>query len=297
MAPLNASNVKQRCVFVCPTETRATVAPECRPRRPRLETHRGKPFPLSFRRSPAKMALGKPAGARKPRPVEPSEIQKLQEQADSFTRKIEIEKRRCAELTRQIQQMREQIADQRRKMGGLDAATEGNQKVQRQIKILENRLDKALAKYNEALAHNKQLRLTIDDLRKERLVFDDIYKKLQVELEEKKREMGDIIEVSNKAFEARDRAVNEMARLKNQANKEQAAFEAEFSELGKQIEHDRRMKEFMKNRRGRLRGGGARSGGGGRGEDEQEEGHRRSVGHRQGEGEPKHRQRASAIVR
>ena len=140
-------------------------------------------------------------------------------------------------------------------MGGLDAATEGNQKVQRQIKILENRLDKALAKYNEALAHNKQLRLTIDDLRKERLVFDDIYKKLQVELEEKKREMGDIIEVSNKAFEARDRAVNEMARLKNQANKEQAAFEAEFSELGKQIEHDRRMKEFMKNRRGvRLRG-------------------------------------------
>lgn len=249
MAPLNASNVKQRCVFVCPTETRATVAPECRPRRPRLETHRGKPFPLSFRRSPAKMALGKPAGARKPRPVEPSEIQKLQEQADSFTRKIEIEKRRCAELTRQIQQMREQIADQRRKMGGLDAATEGNQKVQRQIKILENRLDKALAKYNEALAHNKQLRLTIDDLRKERLVFDDIYKKLQVELEEKKREMGDIIEVSNKAFEARDRAVNEMARLKNQANKEQAAFEAEFSELGKQIEHDRRMKEFMKNRR------------------------------------------------
>lgn len=195
------------------------------------------------------MALGKPAGARKPRPVEPSEIQKLQDQADSFTRKIEIEKRRCAELTRQIQTMREQIADQRRKMGGLDAATEGNQKVQRQIKILENRLDKALAKYNEALAHNKQLRLTIDDLRKERLVFDDIYKKLQVELEEKKREMGDIIEVSNKAFEARDRAVNEMARLKTQANKEQAAFEAEFSELGKQIEHDRRMKEFMKNRR------------------------------------------------
>ena len=66
----------------------------------------------------------------------------------------------------------------------------------------------------------------MDDLRKERLVFDDIYEKLQHELEEKKLEMGNVIEVSNKAFEARDRAVHEMARLKTQANKEQAAFES-----------------------------------------------------------------------
>jgi len=51
--------------------------------------------------------------------------------------------------------------------------------IQKQIKILENRLDKALVKYNEALAHNKQLRQTIDNLRRERLVFDQIYKKLE----------------------------------------------------------------------------------------------------------------------
>jgi hypothetical protein len=40
--------------------------------------------------------------------------------------------------------------------------------VQKQIRILENRLDKALVKFNEALAHNKQLRETIDNLRRER---------------------------------------------------------------------------------------------------------------------------------
>ena len=148
-----------------------------------------------------------------------------------------------------MQLMHKKIWEQRQKMGGINASRENNQAIAKQIAILENRLDKALKKYNEALAHNKQLRLTIDNLRKERLVFDDIYKKLEAELEEKKKEMGDIIEVSNKAFEARDRAVNEMARLKTQANKEQAAFESEFGELGKQIEHDKRMKEFMKNRR------------------------------------------------
>jgi len=59
-------------------------------------------------------------------------------------------------------------------------------------------------KFNEALAHNKQLRETIDNLRRERLVFDGIYKKLERELFEKKNKMADIIEVSNSAYEVRD---------------------------------------------------------------------------------------------
>eukprot|EP00227_Mantoniella_beaufortii_P009215 CAMPEP_0197589222 /NCGR_PEP_ID=MMETSP1326-20131121/10235_1 /TAXON_ID=1155430 /ORGANISM="Genus nov. species nov., Strain RCC2288" /LENGTH=518 /DNA_ID=CAMNT_0043154135 /DNA_START=127 /DNA_END=1683 /DNA_ORIENTATION=- len=182
-------------------------------------------------------------------PAATAQIAKLQDQADMFTRKIELEKRRVAELDKQIAVMQAKIMEQRKKMGGVNAARENNQQIQKQIKILENRLDKALVKYNEALAHNKQLRQTIDNLRRERLVFDQIYKKLEKELQEKKKEMGKIIEISNKAYEARDRAVNEMAKLKAQADKEQQAFEAEWRELGKLIEHDRKMKEFMKNRR------------------------------------------------
>lgn len=46
-------------------------------------------------------------------------------------------------------------------------------------------------------------------------------------------------------YESRDAAVNEMAALKAQADKEQAAFEAEWKELGKLIEHDRRVREAM----------------------------------------------------
>jgi hypothetical protein len=46
-------------------------------------------------------------------------------------------------------------------------------------------------------------------------------------------------------YESRDAAVNEMAALKAQADKEQAAFEAEWKELGKLIEHDRRVREAL----------------------------------------------------
>ena len=142
--------------------------------------------------------------------------------------------------------MNQRIMEQRRQMGGVNAARENNQQTQRQIKILENRLEKALVKYNEALGKNKKLKEQIDSLRRERLVFDQIYKKLEKELEEKKRDMANIIEVSNSAYEARDAALQELTILQNQADKEQAAFESEWRELGKMIDEDKKMKDIMK---------------------------------------------------
>lgn len=109
--------------------------------------------------------------------------------------------------------------------------------------MLENRLDKALINFNEALAHNKTLRDEIDSLRRERVVFDSIYKKMERELSEKKREMANIIEVANIGFEARDQAQNEIAALKAQADKEQAAFEGEMRELAKLLEADRKAQD------------------------------------------------------
>ena len=83
------------------------------------------------------------------------------------------------ELDKQIGDMNHQIMDQRKQMGGINAARESNQQTQRQIKILENRLEKALVKYNEALGKNKKLKEQIDNLRRERKVFDEICKKLE----------------------------------------------------------------------------------------------------------------------
>mgnify|MGYP001460891698 CR=1 FL=1 len=80
----------------------------------------------------------------------------------------------------------------------------------------ENRLDKALVKFNEALAHNKQLREEIDNLRRERVVFDNIYRKLERELHDKKKQMSNIIELSNLAYEQRDAAQMEVAAIEAQ---------------------------------------------------------------------------------
>ena len=90
--------------------------------------------------------------------------------------------------------------------------------IQKQIRILENRLDKALVKFNEALAHNKKLRETIDDLRRERVVFDNIYRKLERELQEKTKQMANITALSTVSYEQRDNSQMEIAAIE-QANR------------------------------------------------------------------------------
>merc|ERR1719174_2940381 len=143
---------------------------------------------------------------------------------------------------KRIFEVREDMAQH----GGVKAALENAKAVQKQIRILENRLDKALQKFNEAIEANRTLREQIDTLRRERVVFDDIYKKLENELHSKKKEMANIIEQANAAYEARDSAQAQMAALKQQADKEHAEFEKEWRELGKLIENDKKMKEFMR---------------------------------------------------
>merc|ERR1719407_426515 len=111
---------------------------------------------------------------------------RLNDQMDVYTRKIEVEQRKVAELSAQVEEVKNNINAQQNdilqwsgRSGVANAAKDSNQAIQKQIRQLENRLEKALVKFNEALAHNKELRQEIDGLRRERVVFDSIYKKLE----------------------------------------------------------------------------------------------------------------------
>jgi len=167
-----------------------------------------------------------------------SQLGALHDMGDTYTQKIEVENRNVRALDEQIQLLKQKILYQRKHMGGVNAARENQHMIQKQIRILENRLDKALVKFNEALAHNKNLRETIDNLRRERVVFDNIYRKLEKELHEKKKQMANIIELSNLAYEQRDAAQMEVAAIEAQNRKEQEDFEESMAELGR-LEHKR----------------------------------------------------------
>lgn len=106
----------------------------------------------------------------------------------------------------------------------MNSGAENESNLQKQIKILENRLDKANQKFNETTANNKQLKNIIDSFRRERVIFDNLYKKLEKQLHEKRKKMADIIEKANNAYEERDKAYNQIQTLKLQAKKEASEF-------------------------------------------------------------------------
>jgi len=191
-----------------------------------------------------------------------AQIAKLQDQGDIYTRKIETERRRLEDLDKQIKRLQNAILLQRKEMGGVHATRDSNSSVQKSIRILENRLDKALVKFNEALAHNKSLREQIDNLRRERVVFDGIYHKLARELARKKAHMHALMAEANRATEVRLAAQQEMVALKQAADKEQEHFEQEWKALGLLIDRDRRAKENAHKAadRERLMGSGTRGG-------------------------------------
>lgn len=149
------------------------------------------------------------------------QLTRLHEQVEAFQRKSQVESKRLETLVQQTQVLKHKVLHQKKHMGGVNAARENQQMVGKQIRILENRLDKSLVKFNEALAQNKALRDEIEHLRRERVVFDAVYRKLEREHSDKKKQMAATIELSNVAYEQRDAAQLELRSLQ-EANRVEA---------------------------------------------------------------------------
>jgi chromosome segregation ATPase len=168
-------------------------------------------------------------------------LQRMHDAGDGYANAIEFEKRNIEQNQEQILIMKEKILHQRKSMGGVNASKENNHMIQKQIRILENRLEKALVKFNEAIAHNKTLRDEIDDLRRERVVYENIYRKMEKELQDRKQKMAEVIELSNQSYEQRDGYQLEIAAIEQANRKEQEDFEEQMIELGRMLENDLRL--------------------------------------------------------
>eukprot|EP00659_Diplonema_papillatum_P021527 gene21527-33122_t len=101
-----------------------------------------------------------------------SDLGNREDTYEMIQRKIEIEMRKLREYENKSAEYVAQVANKRKErsvtMGGINATQENHQTVDKQVKVLENRLDQALIKFNEGLSHNKDLREQIDNLRRER---------------------------------------------------------------------------------------------------------------------------------
>ncbi|TYZ68780.1 hypothetical protein PybrP1_010061 [[Pythium] brassicae (nom. inval.)] len=189
------------------------------------------------------------------------QLARLHEQLEAFERKTQAENKRLETLGQQVQVLKHKVLHQKKHMGGVNAARENQQMVGKQVRILENRLDKSLVKFNEALAQNKALREEIDNLRRERVVFDAIYRKLEREHSDKKKQMAATIELSNLAYEQRDAAALELRGLQEANRVEADEHRRAVGELMDRLEASRRQSDESFKRHAGASGAGGGVGG------------------------------------
>ena len=89
-----------------------------------------------------------------------------------LTQQILKELEEKKQLDEKVLEIKEDYCLIKGEMGGLNATKQVKDKYEKHIRILENRLDKANQKFNEAIEEDKILREEIDQLRKERFFFE-----------------------------------------------------------------------------------------------------------------------------
>jgi len=146
------------------------------------------------------------------------------------------------EIEEKIKEIKEDYILTKHEMGGLNAIQQTQEKYEKHIKILENRLDKANQKFNQCIEEDKILREEIDRLRKERYFFENIYKRLDKDIEKVREEISGNLGDAYKNYESRDKNQEEFERIKEAM----ASKETDYANKLSNIANDMNMRNSRK---------------------------------------------------
>lgn len=127
--------------------------------------------------------------------------------------KLEKESQLNKQLDESLQIVQKEIIEQKRKQSGtvgLISCQERSNQLNRQVKIIQNRLDKANSKYSEAAGKFKAQREQIDVLRRERVMFEQMYTRLENDLGVKRKDMAKLIDEVSLIYKDRDLVIQKL---------------------------------------------------------------------------------------
>ncbi|XP_059109163.1 coiled-coil domain-containing protein 63 [Peromyscus eremicus] len=148
------------------------------------------------------------------------------------------------ELDDKIVQMERKISNQRQIFLKTQEAN-NPRKLQKQIHILETRLNLVTVHFDKMLTSNAQLRKDIEDLLFEKAAYDHVYQQLQRRLQTQKKTMNVAIEQSAQAYEQRVEAMARMAAMKDRQQKDISQYNLEIRELERLYAHETKLKSFL----------------------------------------------------
>lgn len=164
-----------------------------------------------------------------------SQIHKLQDIGMLYAQKIEMENQKNKQLEDEINHREELIKLQRAKV-----REQKNMPIAlpKQIKQVRSDISKKIQILNETNAENRQLRLKINSLRKERTIFDLIYKKLELEILAKKNELISLIEDKEECQKRLKEKEEQFDFYQKQSDKEHDFFEQKYDSIISNIDEN-----------------------------------------------------------
>ncbi|XP_067443059.1 coiled-coil domain-containing protein 114 isoform X1 [Thunnus thynnus] len=170
----------------------------------------------------------------------------LLEQRDMLEEELEKEKQCQQELKKEISNIEMKLAELRKgEVNTSDTQRSEVQRTQKAIRTWEYKLDRALTRFNEQLTKNSHLREELQTLHIERVRFQQLHNRLDKELREVRKKIGEIINLSTAAYDARVEAQSKMTMMREKAVKDLAQYNAEMKELERVIAHECSLKDFM----------------------------------------------------
>ncbi|KAH7621447.1 hypothetical protein Ndes2526B_g03797 [Nannochloris sp. 'desiccata'] len=170
-------------------------------------------------------------------------IQNLESQDETYEALISEQQKAMDALLAKEADLRDALVSQRAAMGGINRALEVSVRAQRRVVLLENRVQQAAAARSGAELQAAKLKEKVDGLRREKKLFEELTSKMEADVTNKAREVGEILKKTMITHDARGKAEVMRAQVLNQAAKDAAASEAEWAQMTEVIESDRARRE------------------------------------------------------
>eukprot|EP00052_Salpingoeca_macrocollata_P017480 m.142281 g.142281 ORF g.142281 m.142281 type:complete len:510 (+) comp20401_c0_seq1:42-1571(+) len=149
---------------------------------------------------------------------------------------------------KQLQQLQEQLHKLDEEEKSIQQAREGESSEAQRLRELENRLEKATIKAQEAQHIGRTYQQIITKLQQDRLSFDGIMTQTEKAIAARKADLADVQAMKTDACAARDQARKELQQTEQECQAARAEHEAEKKRLDLQVEQRRQQYEAIEKR-------------------------------------------------
>ncbi len=178
-------------------------------------------------------------------------------------RKHDDVRHQCQFRQKELDTMQDKLKDLEKEM---DKLKDDDTPLTRNIRTLENRLDKAMIKYNEAQSIRKTYEQIVKRLKEERIGFDNQLAAIERTLKAKEKDLEELVLMSHDAQHAKEVAKAELLKLEHQLMEEKKQREKELADrralVQQKVEMNQRMEKRDKMRREMAMVEGGEQGGG-----------------------------------